>query len=120
MSSVESLCDDITLINKSQNILTGSVAEIRSRLGANRYRINFEGNPLDLMNKLGERIVEQSAEPVSSTETSMILKVTPDLSRRELLKIAADAVDVTSFGSALPSMDEIFISTVEQFNERSK
>ena len=49
----------------------------------------------------------------------MTLKVKPDVSRRELLRIAADAVDVTAFGSELPSMDEIFISTVEN-NEKKE
>ena len=35
MSSVEEICDHITLINKSRNILTGRVDEIRRRHGNN-------------------------------------------------------------------------------------
>ena len=31
MASVEELCDEITLINKSRNILSGSVRDLRRR-----------------------------------------------------------------------------------------
>lgn len=120
MSSAESLCDDITLINSSKNILTGSVADIRQRLGANRYRITLEGNPDELLQRLEGHIQESTIETISPTEKSVILKLTPDVSRRELIKLAADSVDMTSFSPALPSMDEIFISTVNNFNNEHK
>ena len=119
MSSVEAVCDDITLINKSRNILTGSVDEIRRRMGANRYKIEFEGSALPLLEALGDRLSEQKCRTTANGNTEMTLKVKPDVSRRELLRIAADAVDVTAFGSELPSMDEIFISTVEN-NEKKE
>ncbi len=120
MSSVESLCDDITLINSSKNILTGSVADIRHNLGANRYKISFEGEATELLNKLDGNILEQKIETLSATEKSLIIKVTPNVSRRDLVKIAAETMDLTTFAPALPSMDEIFISTVEQFNKEHK
>ena len=120
MSSVESLCDDITLINSSKNILTGSVADIRQQLGANRYRITIEGNPNELLQRLDGHILTKDIETISPTQTSVILKLTPDVSRRELIKLAADSVDMTSFAPALPSMDEIFISTVNNFNKEHK
>ena len=37
MSSVEELCDHITLINRSKNILSGNVEEIRRSYGANIF-----------------------------------------------------------------------------------
>ena len=119
MSSVETLCDDITLINNSRNILTGNVDEIRSRLGRDRYKITFEGDPRALLTALGDNLAEHTGEIISERENSVTLRVTPGFSRRDLLRTATDAVDVTSFGSALPSMDEIFISTVQQFNQNN-
>jgi ABC-2 type transport system ATP-binding protein len=44
MESVEELCDNITLIDKSKTILEGSVNEIRSRWAANEYDLVFNGN----------------------------------------------------------------------------
>lgn len=120
MSSVESVCDDITLINASRNILTGSVSEIRRTMGANRYKIAFEGDPLLVLDALGGRIVEQRCVTTDEGTTEMVLRVTPEVTRREILRLAADVVDIISFGSELPSMDEIFISTVQKYNSANR
>ncbi|MDE6224668.1 MAG: ATP-binding cassette domain-containing protein [Muribaculaceae bacterium] len=118
MSSVETLCDDITLINNSKNILTGNVDDIRTRLGQNRYKITFEGDTNNLLATLGDNLLDHTVDILSDRETAITLKVTPEFSRRDLLRAATEAVEITSFGSALPSMDEIFISTVQQFNQK--
>lgn len=118
MSSVETLCDDITLINNSKNILTGNVEEIRNRLGQNRFKITFEGDTNNLLTALGDNLLEHTVDIISDRENAITLKVAHDVSRRDLLRAATEAVDITSFGSALPSMDEIFISTVQQFNQK--
>lgn len=117
MSSVETLCDDITLINNSKNILTGNVDDIRTRLGQNRYKITFEGDTNNLLAALGDNLLDHTVDILSDRETAITLKVAPEFSRRDLLRTATEAVEITSFGSALPSMDEIFISTVQQFNQ---
>src|SRR5512138_171424 len=43
MSSVEELCDNITLINKAKTILEGSMSDIRQTWTANEYDLTFEG-----------------------------------------------------------------------------
>ena len=44
MSSVEEICDHITLINKSRNILSGRVDDIRRRHGANIFEVAYRGD----------------------------------------------------------------------------
>lgn len=41
MSSVEEICDHITLIDRSRNVLSGPVDEVRRRHGGNVFRIDF-------------------------------------------------------------------------------
>ena len=48
MSSVEEICDHITLIDRSRNVLSGAVGEIRRRYGESVFRIDFAGNPAAL------------------------------------------------------------------------
>jgi len=117
MSSVEALCDDITLINNSHNILTGNVAEIREQLGYNRYKIGIEGNGTKLLEALGDRIVESHTEDSGNNKSSIILKLKKDITARELLRIANETANIIDFAPALPSMDEIFISTVNKYNQ---
>ena len=57
MSSVEEICDHITLINKSRNILSGRVDEIRRRHGANLFEVDRRGAGETLRGAVGERCV---------------------------------------------------------------
>lgn len=113
MESVESLCDNITLINRSHNILSGNVSQIRSEWGKGRYSMSFEGDPDKLLSALGDRLIEHTFEKdVNSPVISARLKLAPDVTLRETIATANAAVDLVSFDRALPSMNEIFISTV--------
>lgn len=118
MESVETLCDDITLINRSHNILSGNVNEIRTRMGQGLYRLSFEGNPDILLAALGDSVVEHSFETeVNSPVTSARLRLRPEIPLRQTISRANEAVELVSFDRALPSMNEIFISTVKN-NEK--
>lgn len=118
MESVETLCDDITLINRSHNILSGNVNEIRTRMGQGLYRLSFEGNPDTLLAALGDSVVEHSFETeVNSPVTSARLRLRPEIPLRQTISRANEAVELVSFDRALPSMNEIFISTVKN-NEK--
>ena len=52
MSSVEEICDHITLINRAQNILSGPIDEIRRQFGTNRYELIFRGEDSLIKNAL--------------------------------------------------------------------
>lgn len=121
MESVEALCDDITLINRSHNILSGNVAEIRTEMGRGRYRISFEGDPANLMSALGNRVIDHRivAPSTSGAPFKAELTIDPEVSRREVIALANGAVDLVTFDRALPSMNDIFIKTVESYNRRN-
>lgn len=114
MESVETLCDDITLINRSHNILSGNVNEIRAERGRGRYRMTFEGDPSDLLTALGSRVIDSEfTSDVNSPIVSARLMLQPESNLRETIALANNAVDLVSFDRALPSMNEIFIETVK-------
>ncbi|MCM1070063.1 MAG: ATP-binding cassette domain-containing protein [[Clostridium] fimetarium] len=117
MESVEALCENITLINRSRNILSGNVAEIRARLGQGRYTISFDGDPDALFAALGDRILASSVTKEHGLLKAS-LRLRPDIDRREVITLANNAVDLVTFDRALPSMNDIFIRTVEDYNRR--
>lgn len=51
MASVEALCDEITLINNSHNILTGNVAQIRNERGRGRTAFLVSGTDTTMAQK---------------------------------------------------------------------
>ena len=116
MDSVERLCDDITLINRSHNILSGNVAEIRAKMGEGRYRVTFHGTPQQLLTALGDRLENSDFIPGEGGTIKAALKIKLDVDRRELISLTNEAVDLISFDRALPSMNDIFLSTVAEYN----
>jgi ABC-2 type transport system ATP-binding protein len=112
MSSVEELCDNITLIDKSKAILEGSVNEIRSKWAANEYDLVFSGN-VNLQDNGHFNILNRQAE----NDRSIIrLKATSQVPTNELLQDLMRSGNIISFNPALPSMNEIFIRVVESRN----
>ena len=120
MSSVEAVCDNITLINSSRNILTGNVAEIREQMGANRYRIAVTDTVNNLLTGIDPMLTEYKIEKTDGNTTTLVIRANQGVSRREILRAANESADVTMFAPALPSMDEVFISTVEKYNQENK
>lgn len=120
MESVEALCDNFTLINRSHNILSGNVAEIRQSMGKDNYRLTFQGDAAALLTALGDRVASHRiAEPKESPDGMIVsaeFTLRPDTDMRGFIRVANEAVDIVTFDRALPSMNEIFIKAVERAN----
>lgn len=112
MSSVEEICDHITLINKSKNILSGRVDEIRRRHGANIFEVAYRGEEADLRCAVEGRceILEGAAE--ESVYRTLKLHVERDEEVRQVIDAANRAVELRSFREIIPSMNDIFIRAV--------
>ncbi len=91
MESVEELCDNIALINKSKLVITGGTDEIRHRYGQDNVEIEFtEG---------------------SARRQELVARADVNARLQEL--IAAD-VRINSFREVIPRMNDIFIKLVTQ------
>ena len=118
MASVEELCDNISLINKSHNILTGSVRELRREFSDNSFEFSFLGEQSKLAEALQPMTKEFEPKGIDRDGfLSVSLKLNSGDDLREAISLANQAVDLRSFRQVLPSMDEIFIRSVEKFNQ---
>lgn len=120
MESVEALCDNFTLINRSRNILSGNVAEIRREMGKDNYRLTFVGDSSKLLTALGETVASHRISNPQQTPDGLTVSaeftLQPDTDMRQFIRQANEAVEIVTFDRALPSMNEIFIKTVEAAN----
>ena len=120
MESVETLCNYFTLINRSHNILSGNVEEIRTSMGADRYRLDFQGESSRLLEALGTSVLHSKLSDPRDTPQGKVfsaeVQLQPGTPMRDFIAKANDTVDIVTFDRALPSMNEIFIRTVEQAN----
>jgi ABC-2 type transport system ATP-binding protein len=116
MGSVEELCDNIALINKSEKILDGAVKEIRKTYRTNTYKISFKGNALGFTNALwtGGEVLEKATE---DDIHSFTIKLAPGFSSSNFLLATLPTCEILSFNELIPSMNDIFIRKVNEGNE---
>lgn len=115
MASVEEMCDHITLINKSHNILSGPIEEVRSSMGTGRYSITFEGDAASLAEAL-----EKCAVVEENRDGAAIVRLISGSSVRDVLAAANQAVAIQAFAKEIPTMNDIFIHTVNNYNNGNR
>ncbi len=117
MSSVEEICDHITLINKSRNILSGKVNDIRSNYAQNRYTLTFDGNGQTLIDALSPILIgNQQLTTTDNNLSRLIINVAPNATLKDVISIANAEVTIRSINETIPSMNDIFIEAVQSSN----
>lgn len=113
MESVEEICDDITLINKSQNILSGPVEEIRRKAGGNTFMVVYSGQTSDFINAInGKATLIGQAEGLIGGYTQQKIHIADNADVRPVIGALNDSVMLRSFQEIIPSMNDIFIRAV--------
>ncbi len=113
MASVEEICDNITLINKSRNVLTGNVEALRREHSAGRYALTYSGDDSTLLTALSDKLAGSSRSVSDAGEITLDLKLRPGIEPRDIIAEVNNAVDLHSFNPRLASMTDIFINTVK-------
>ena len=112
MSSVEELCDHITLIDKSRNILSGNVDEIRHSHGANIFEIKYHGKEHALTNAIKgiSTIIETATSPTGMNTAKIHIADNGEV--RNVISVVNESVELRSFNEVIPTMNDIFINAV--------
>ena len=112
MSSVEEVCDHITLIDRSHNILSGRVDDIRHSHGNNIFEIAYRGAEAALRAAAAGRCEILAGSETPSVYRPLKLHVDRDAEVRGVLGALNEAVEIRSFTEIIPSMNDIFIRAV--------
>jgi len=114
MASVEEICDDIVLINKSKKVLEGNLIELKQQFKNHQFEITIESN-----NDLSGLF--QNSDHFSLIElkqqaplTHMSIQLQQDASGNELLQQLLPLGNLITFKEILPTMNEIFIKKVNE------
>jgi ABC-2 type transport system ATP-binding protein len=108
MESVEELCDNIALINKSKVVLHGGKKEVKNRFKDNSYTIQFTGNlPND--NSFFEVLNSQNLE---DGIIQAHIRNTQEIPVNQLISNLIQQVELKSFNENIPSFNDIFIKVV--------
>lgn len=108
MESVEELCDNIALINKSKVVLYGEKKEVKNRFKDNSYSVEYSGN---LTNENGLFELINTYELEDGMVKSQIKNIS-DMPVNQLISQLINQVELKSFNENIPSFNEIFIKVV--------
>lgn len=112
MESVEELCDNIALINKSHLVLSGGVDEIRRQYGNNHVELIYSGeNVLVPVEGLFSVI---SDDDDNGRHTAVLSLDHEGLGNEVLTAVIGQGLLVNSFKELLPRMNDIFIKLVTE------
>ena len=112
MESVEELCDNIALINKSHVVISGGVDEIRRKYGNNNVELIYTGS--DEL-KAAEGAFDVLSDEVQGERHVAVLSLAQGVDTNSALKtILEQGVLVNSFKELVPRMNDIFIKLVTE------
>ena len=115
MESVEELCEDIALINKSNKILDGNLDDIKAKFKSNTFEVAVNStNPKLLKTQLNSAYY--ISDPTFKTlgdNLRLNISLKSNQKPDELLKILNDNARIIHYKEVIPSASEIFINSVE-------
>ncbi len=112
MESVEELCDNIALINKSHVVISGGVDEIRHKYGNNNVELVYTS---DVALKSSEGLFTVLSDDSQSERHTAVLALAEGVTSNEALaEVISQNAMVNSFKELIPRMNDIFIKLVTQ------
>ena len=112
MESVEELCDNIALINKSHLVIAGGVDEIRHKYGNNNVELIYTSSACL---RSVESVFKVLSDQDDSGRHTAVLALDADADGNAALQaVLAQGVAVNSFKELVPRMNDIFIKLVTE------
>ncbi|MGN1210720.1 MAG: ABC transporter ATP-binding protein [Candidatus Cryptobacteroides sp.] len=112
MESVEELCDEIALINKSHLVITGGVDDIRRKYGNNNVELIYTGEEAV---QSASGVFSVLSDDNQAGRHTAVLSLENGADNSAVLKSLLDnGVTVNSFRELVPRMNDIFIKLVTE------
>jgi ABC-2 type transport system ATP-binding protein len=108
MESVELLCDEIAMFNKSEKILDGPIEKIKNQFSSKEFEIKI---------KLSNGSLPSSWELMSEGEIKTFKVSLEKRSTNEFLMEAMKIGQIFQFREIMPTMEQIFIQQVKKHSD---
>ena len=113
MESVDELCDNLAMINKSKTILSGKINDIKSAYKSDIYKIRHLNRIDDKTNNFSVIDSKIVFDNIYESE----IKLTKKMSSNDLLRLLlSNSIEILEFKQKTPNMNDIFIMKVEEGN----
>ena len=112
MESVEELCDNIALINKSHVVITGGVDEIRRKYGNNNVELIYTAD--EAVQSVPGLYTVLSDNDDSGRHTAVLSLEDGNNGNAVLADLLSKDITINSFKELVPRMNDIFIKLVTE------
>jgi len=107
MEQVEQICEEIVLINKGKNVLSGKVSEVRQQFKEHLFQFEYEGQLPDDFQNLANLVSDEAGQ--------LVVKLNENSESNAFLRFLLDKnIQIKGFRELLPSLNEIFIKVVQE------
>ena len=114
MQSVEEVCDECALFNKSHVVLQGNVSEVRQHFAQGIVSLEVETSAPLSQEQLSQLSVVDSNFYPGEKKQLLRLKMRAGEDLRDLVQTLPRELHLLSLREEIPSMNEIFIQTITQ------
>ena len=120
MESVEEMCDEIALIDRSNKILDGKLDDIKRNFRTHTFQVGLNTtSAIEVEQKLKENFeVFPSNFKLLSDSLTLNVKLTEGNSANDLLSFLTSRGEVQHFVELIPSANEIFIQAVNKNSQK--
>lgn len=118
MESVEEMCDHIALIHKSNKVLDGKLTDVKRQYKSNTYQVGIADVDNQQLRKVLNDKFELTAANFKSIDDDLKvnIKLKNGDTSNDLLSYLTSKGQVNHFVEVIPSVNDIFIQTVENNN----
>ncbi|HHT52236.1 MAG: ABC transporter ATP-binding protein [Bacteroidales bacterium] len=112
MESVEEICDDIVLINKSKKVLEGNLHDIKQQFKEHLFEVTIDTGEELLSNLKDNDLFTLKESRLSPLGLTLKFQMNEGVNGNTLLNTLIPLGTIVSFEEILPSMNSIFIKQV--------
>lgn len=105
MASVETICDNIALINHSKVVLRGDVEDVKTRYKDNTYKIVIPAG-VDLQG------IDVLSTDIKGSKQTLMVRKPSDESNSQFVTRLAQQTELFNFAEQMPSMNDVFLRVV--------
>lgn len=109
METVEEICDNIALINKSKKVLDGAVKDIKKQYTTQRYKIDYRLKTSIGNNDLFEIL---NHKQLDDEDNQLTIKLKDGISLNNAIIYLLDKIEILQIQEIIPSIHDIFIEKV--------
>ncbi|MGK0457628.1 MAG: ABC-2 type transport system ATP-binding protein [Polaribacter sp.] len=116
MESVEEMCDEIALIDKSNKILDGKLADIKRAFRTHTFQVGLKtANAEEVENTLKENFKVLPADfKLLNEGLALNVQLSPTENSNDLLSFLTSRGEVQHFVELIPSANDIFIQAIHK------